>query len=178
MLLLAAAIVGAILVSWAAGRRLRATPATGPARALLLLTAGAVCLLVGPHVGRSLLGVVLTDGGYALLLLFAVANRRHPGLILIAVGLLANLAVVAADRGMPVKGLPAGVDQGSTHHGLSTRDHLTFLGDNIRLAGETISPGDITIAAGAALAAFCWLEPSPDDRSRARQPVRRRARSS
>jgi hypothetical protein len=173
MLVLAAAIVAAVVVALAAGRRLRAAPATGPVRAVLLLAAGAVCLAVGPQVGGSLLGALLTVCGYALLLLFTVANRRHPGLVLIAVGVAANLTVVAADRGMPVKGLPPGVAAGSTHHGLNTRDRLSFLGDDIRLADETLSPGDMTIAAGAALAAFFWLEPSPDYRRRAGRPAHR-----
>jgi hypothetical protein len=178
MLVLVVAVVGAVLVALAAGRRFRVSSATGPTRAFLVLASGAVSLALGSHVGLSPLGQVMTDGGYALLLLFAVANRRHPGLVLIAVGLAANLAVLAADGGMPVAGLPASVDAGRTHHGVSTDDHLPFLGDSIRWGGETLSPGDITIAAGAALAIFFWLEPLPDDRRRARRPARRGAQPS
>ena len=48
-------------------------------------------------------GILLA--GYVLLICFAVRNAGLTGMVLVAVGLLANLAVIAVDGGMPVRGL-------------------------------------------------------------------------
>ena len=82
-----------------------------------------------------------------LLIGFALRNAGLTGMVLVAVGLLANLTVIAVDRGMPVRGLPAGVSDGWRHHGERPGDHLTGLADVVRLTplGETVSAGDIVL---------------------------------
>jgi hypothetical protein len=107
--------------------------------------------------------VALAAGGYALLAGFALLNHRHAGLVLVAAGLLANLLVIGVDGGMPVRGLPAGVPVDGLHHGLSAGDSLTGLSDTVRLAPlhEIVSPGDLLVALGGAVAVFSWLEPGP-----------------
>jgi hypothetical protein len=161
MLLAAVAIVAGTLAGWLSGRRLPAR--RRPWRAAALMPAGAAMVLAGGRWIGGASGLVVLVAGYGLLAVFAAANRRRPGLVLVAAGLLANLAVVTADHGMPVRGLPAGVQVAGHHHGLSTRDHLAALADTIRVAplGETISPGDVLVTLGGAVGLFTWLEPRP-----------------
>ena len=174
MLLAVIALAAGALAGWLAGRRPRPAqawrvPALVPVAALLLLAGG-------PVLGGDP-GLAAMAAGYAALAGFAVANGRHPGMVVAAVGLLANLAVMLADGGMPVRGQPAGVQIGDHHHGLSTRDDLAGLADTIRIAplGEMVSPGDLLVAGGGAIAGFFWFEPvgTPrrPGRSRARLPL-------
>ena len=59
--------------------------------------------------------------GYLLLVGFALRNAGLTGMVLVAFGLLANLAVIVVDGGMPVRGLPAGAADGPRHHGDTPR---------------------------------------------------------
>ena len=125
------------------------------------LAAGAAVALTGRLVTGDA-GVVLLCLGYAVLAGTALAARRHPGMVLVAAGLLANLVVVAVDGGMPVRDLPPGATAAGHHHGLGPGDRLTGLADDVRMPaiGVTLSAGDLVACAGGALAAFAWLEPS------------------
>lgn len=127
----------------------------------VLLPVAGVILAAGERWVGGGSGLAVMSAGYVGLIGFALANGRRRGLALIAVGLLANLAVTVADGGMPVSHQPAGVQIGDHHHGLSSADHLVGLADDIPLSllGETVSPGDLLIAAGGAVAFFFWLEP-------------------
>ncbi len=160
MLLALLALVAGSAAGWAAGRRLPRS--AGGWRGVVLVPVGAVLLIAGARWVGGGLGVALSVAGYGALLAFAAANRRHPGLMLVATGILANLVVIAADGGMPVRGLAPGATAAGGHHGLSSRDHLTGLSDMLRLPGlhETVSPGDLLIALGGAVAVFFWLEPT------------------
>lgn len=160
MQLVLLALLAGALAGWVAGRRPAA--ATPLALGRTLVPAAVVALLVGERWLGGGPGEAVMAGGYALLIAFAVRNGRRPGLALVALGLLANAVVVVADGGMPVNGQAPGVAAGAHHHGLSTRDHLAGLADTIRLAplGETVSPGDLLVAAGGGIAVFFWLEPA------------------
>jgi hypothetical protein len=131
-----------------------------------LALAGLALLLAGTQVAGG--GPALTPAvaGYAALAAFAAANRDRPGLMLVAVGLVANAAVTAVNGGMPVAGAAPGAELGPLHHGLSTADTLTWLADTMRIPffRETVSPGDLLMAAGVAVAAFAGLggAPTPD----------------
>ncbi len=173
MLLAVLALVAGAAAGWLAGRRLPAGEGTW--RVVGLVPAGAVPLALGGRWVGGGAGVGLAVAGYALLIAFAALNSRRAGLVMVAVGLVGNLAVIGVDRGMPVQGLPAGVPAAGLHHGLSSRDHLTGLADTIRvgLLHETVSPGDVLVALGGAAAVYSWLEPPPGARGRARR--RRRA---
>lgn len=177
MLLALLAVAAGALAGWLSGRRpgFRA----GSWRAPALVPAGAVLLLAGARFvgGGSAVGCMAA--GYALLAAFAVANARHPGLALVAVGLVANLVVTVANGGMPVRGVPPGLGTGGRHHGLSSRDRLSALSDTVRLSpiNETVSPGDVVVALGGAVAVFFWLSPVPSGLTRAARRRRRGAPS-
>ncbi|HET6965119.1 MAG TPA: DUF5317 family protein [Acidimicrobiales bacterium] len=175
MLLAVLALVAGAAAGWLSGRRL--PEAGGTWRALGLAPAGVVLLAVGNRWVGGGAGVAVAAGGYALLIAFAALNSRRTGLVLVAAGLAANLAVIAVDHGMPVRGVPPGLPAPGLHHGLSSRDHLTGLTDTIRLGAlhETVSPGDLLVALGGAVALYSWLEPLPG-RPRRLRPLRRRRR--
>jgi hypothetical protein len=118
--------------------------------------------------GRDLLvrtGVLAFS--YGLLLLFAFANLRLPGMWFIALGLACNALVIVVNGGMPV-GEEALRDSGQTdllqvlveqgadkHHLLDDGDSLTFLADVIGVpspVAQVISVGDIFVYAG-----LMWL---------------------
>jgi hypothetical protein len=95
---------------------------------------------------------------------FLAANRRLPGVALVAAGGLANLAAIAANGGvMPASpaalaaaGLPAG-GGGFTNSAVLAHPRLAFLGDVLAVpAGwplaNVFSVGDVAIAVGAVLA--------------------------
>ena len=100
----------------------------------------------------------LAVAGYALLGMLALRLRHRPGMVLVAAGLLSNLAVILADAGMPVATMDPGTVSG-LHHGLSRADHLSALSDVIAvpILRLTASPGDLVLSVGAAVAAFTWL---------------------
>lgn len=126
-----------------------------PLPALAAALAGALCLTAG----RGWLPAAAA--GYALLLAAAALEWRRVGMVLVAAGLLANVAVIAADGGMPVKGLPPGAAAGPLHHGASAGDRLVALSDVIAVpvVSETVSPGDVALSLGGAVVMFFWLEP-------------------
>jgi Family of unknown function (DUF5317) len=104
---------------------------------------------------------------YLLLLVFAAANVRLPGMPLILIGLLCNAVVITANGGMPVSvyalrdsGQPDVVelliDEGADkHHRLDDDDVLTFLADVIAVPApirQVVSVGDLFVYAG-----LVWL---------------------
>jgi hypothetical protein len=104
---------------------------------------------------------------YALLLLFAAANLRAPGVWLILIGLALNLAVIAPNGGMPVsREALVNSGQGSTlaelesgagtkHHLETSDDVLTPLADVIAIGSpinQVASVGDVLVYAG-----LIWL---------------------
>jgi hypothetical protein len=80
--------------------------------------------------------------------------------VLVTVVLLSNLLVIGLNGGMPVRGVPAGVQLGGHHLGERPGDLLKGLTDVVYVAplGETLSAGDIVLASGVGtLAAFAVL---------------------
>jgi hypothetical protein len=163
-------IVLAVLLGYALGGRLRRLEQL-PLRWWWFVLAGlAVQFLPLPEgeTGRDLLvrtGVLAIS--YGLLLLFAFANVRLPGMWLIALGLACNALVIVANGGMPVGEealrdsgqtdlLEAIVEQGADkHHLLDDGDVLTFLADVIAVpspVGQVISIGDVFVYLG-----LLWL---------------------
>lgn len=121
-----------------------------------------IALQVLPLSGAA--GFAVLVASFVLLVAFCVANLRAPGFWLIALGLAANLAVIAANRGMPVtrEALVASGQAGTirdlrahggTKHHLADRDDvLLFLADVIPLGPpirQAIAIGDVLIHAGA-----------------------------
>jgi hypothetical protein len=169
VLLALVAVAAGVLGRLAAGRRsVRGRPV-----GLGLLAAGAVAVLAA-SAGSGRWAVAAVLAGFALLAAFAWSNRARTGMVLAAVGLLANATVVAADGGMPVEGLSAAVASGY-HHGLRPGDRITPLADVVPLpfVGDRASPGDLALAAGAAVAVFAWPEDAGARRRRARREAPR-----
>jgi hypothetical protein len=118
-----------------------------------ILLAGAACEISTRWVGGAApAGIIIA--GYVLIICFAFRNVAVTGMVLVAIGLLANLTVIAIDRGMPVRGLPAGLSDGWRHHGERPGDRLTGLADVVPLTplGETVSAGDLVLSLGVATA--------------------------
>jgi hypothetical protein len=126
-----------------------------------LLAGGAVCEFAGSRWGAGAVGTGLLIAGYVLLIAFALRNAATPGMVLVAVGLLANLTVIAVNGGMPVRGLPAGTTFGPRHHGERPGDHLTGLADVVPVGplGETVSAGDIVLSLGVATVVVVLMRP-------------------
>jgi hypothetical protein len=122
----------------------------------------------GRHGGDLIIRMLVFGASYALLLAFALKNRRMAGVPVIVFGLLLNGLVVTANGGMPVSrsALVASgqgpvlhlllEDEGAKHHLMRAgEDLLTPLGDVIPVPqpiGQVISLGDIFVYAG-----LVWL---------------------
>lgn len=109
------------------------------------------------------LGVAMVLFSFFLLLVLVWLNRSKPGMWIAGIGVLMNLAVIAANGGMPVLAGAAEVASGFTvtepdlsgsfkHVLLDETSRLTFFADVIPLRlvriGEVISLGDIFLALG------------------------------
>src|SRR5262249_15245619 len=112
------------------------------------------------------LSMALLYVSFGVLFVFAIANIRTAGFVLIAMGMVLNLAVIAANRGMPVDGhaLTASgqedtytllvTDGGAKHHLATSHDRLWILADVIpvRAIQQVVSVGDLATDAG-----IIWL---------------------
>jgi hypothetical protein len=109
----------------------------------------------------SNLAVASLIASYALLLAFVWVNRRLVAAPLLLIGLVLNLAVVAANGGMPVSGsairsvdaqaIAPAADAVGKHHLESSADVLVPLGDNIPVpqpVGAILSIGDLFLYLG------------------------------
>jgi hypothetical protein len=109
--------------------------------------------------GRPSLHAALHLVSYALAGAFVLANRRVPGVLVLALGGLLNLVAIAANGGTmpawPAAMAVAGVDPGPgfANAGAVAHAHLLFLGDVIPVPGphplaNVLSAGDLLIFAG------------------------------
>jgi len=108
--------------------------------------------------------VVLILASYVLLVLFAGTNLQHPGMGIVFIGIALNVAVIAANGGMPVRAdaiVAAGIverdeiatlDFGNKRHLEGPDDRLTLLGDIVPVPGaeEVLSFGDLAMSVGVA----------------------------
>jgi hypothetical protein len=119
---------------------------------------------------------------YGLLLVVAVANWRVRGFGMVFLGVAMNLAVIAANRGMPVSedalravgaredvAVLRAAEPGAKHRLASDDDELVFLADVIAVRDPfrtVVSVGDVFLYAGAAvfLAAAMVGRPRRGDR--------------
>ncbi len=109
----------------------------------------------------ELAAAVMLVGSYAMLIAFALVNRRIAGAWMVFAGLALNLAVIAPNGGMPVSaeairtagGHEVSIAGDTKHHLMSDADVLRPLGDVIavpRPIGAIFSPGDLLLYAGVA----------------------------
>src|SRR5262245_34061221 len=104
---------------------------------------------------------------YALLITFAGANIRMPGMVLVLIGLTCNMTVIVVNGGMPASAA-ALINSGQQdvleslrsegadkHHLLTDEDQLTFLADVLAVPqpiGQAVSVGDVFVYVG-----LVWL---------------------
>lgn len=150
VLAVAAGVLGRLV--W--GRELRQR--SRPVALIAALVAGVVLELLASRLLSGTTSVVAAVTGYSLLCAFALANRLHPGMLLVTAGLLANATVLLANNGMPVSGMPINSTSGD-HHGLRPGGHMTALADVIPFLSERMSPGDVVLSLGGAVAVFTWI---------------------
>ena len=159
MVLVALTVACAVLAGWLRGGRLRHL-ADLPFRGGVLVVGAAaaqVLLVAAPSTPAA---VALTALSSAALLTFLWLNRFLAGALLIALGSLANAAVVLANGAMPVSRdavvaigrHPAELSAGR-HRLLTQDDALPQLADIIALPllRTIVSVGDIVLAAGLGL---------------------------
>lgn len=154
-------IVAALAVSLLRGGRLGRL-VDAPIRHSWLLAVG-IALQVGVDVSAArglapgLLSSAVLVSSQLLVVAWVVVNRYRPGMPLILLGLLMNLAVIAANGAMPVDpdavaaaGGPDLVAPLGKHELLTDSTHLPFLADifGIGLLRTVVSAGDVVLAAG------------------------------
>jgi uncharacterized protein DUF5317 len=167
MLLVACVVLGAVILGYIAGGRLRGFEGAHLRWWPLALIGLAMQVAPVPDLGgdgEDLVSLGLLIGSYLPLLAFAVANLRQPGFWLVTAGLAMNLLVISVNMGMPVTReavVASGQedvlatleeDRGSKHH-LADReeDILLFLADVIpvgRPFQQVVSGGDLVLYAG------------------------------
>jgi hypothetical protein len=152
----------ALCVGWLLGGRLDGLGHL-PLRHGWLVLVAVAAQAVGSFAGGSLyaLGLVLSA---SLVGVFLAGNRRIPGTVLVALGLLTNALGVALNGAMPVSSDASGKAGISTQDlvaGTDPRHELADSGTRLRVLGdvvpvllpvhpEVVSPGDILVAAGLA----------------------------
>jgi hypothetical protein len=172
--LVAVVLVLATVVGVAAGGR-PAALARVPLSGWPLLAAAAGCQVAGTVLARLTDSAVPYAAGslaaVALLIGFLLTNASLPGVALIAIGLLANTAVVLANGAMPVSrwaAAKAGVTLADIDNGLDPRHVVAGASTSGRILSdvipvripwwpEVVSPGDILVAAGLGLLLFSGL---------------------
>jgi hypothetical protein len=111
------------------------------------------------------LGLTIVLGTNAAAAAFLLVNRNLPGMTLAALGLLMNVAVIAANGAMPVSRRAAEIagvstteldDAAPKHEPMTDDTALTPLGDVIPVPGfrSIFSPGDVVLAAGIAVLVY------------------------
>lgn len=170
MLLLAVVALGVIL-GWLDGGTLRRAGRTKLRGEML------VPIVVIAHMGIYRLPLPPAVAYWAWIASFlafialALANRRLPGLVLIALGVALNLVVVVANHGMPVSveairvigGMLSALAASPVTHQLLTRaTHVALLGDLIPVSSwgplrAIVSVGDLVMFAGLAIAVMAAM---------------------
>jgi hypothetical protein len=160
--MLASAVVLGVVAGWLAGGRRFDRLAHLRIKWWPLLAAAVVVRVIAPVFGElSVIAYVLAFGSITLV---ALADRRVPGMSLIAAGATLNAIVVAVNSGMPVD--PAAVAAaGATmpsdrlHVELGSATRFPQLADVIPLAlyRSVYSVGDVLLALGGFWVPFAWM---------------------
>ena len=176
----------ALAVGWARGGSLDRLGAL-PLRRRRLLVAALGAQVAGAVIGGPFYAVGLAVSA-GLVVAFLAANRGIRGTGLVALGLLLNALVVAANGAMPVSAQAAGragvgvqdllVGADARHELAGPDTRLDWLGDVIPvplpLRPEVLSPGDVLVAAGlgqlVALGMVARLPRTPQGRPRRALP--------
>jgi hypothetical protein len=131
------------------------------------------------------LALPLLAGAQVGLVGFVWANRLLPGILLVLLGSVANVAVIVANRGMPVSVEALATVTGGTsdfqpgkHRLLEAGDPLWWLADVIALPllRTVVSLGDVVLAAGIGLLVSTSMLRAPRPPGDASAPPARPAR--
>jgi len=157
-------IVAAVLVGLLVGGSLRNFERLRVHWWVLAFAGLALQILPVPTIGGAptwAVGAGMLVASYVLLLTFLTVNRWIPGAPVMAIGLVLNLAVVAANGGMPVSARAVEAAGGSAaelaegagakHHLLNDAEVLSPLGDVIPIPppiGVVLSIGDVLLYLG------------------------------
>lgn len=182
-------LVIAVLASWIRGGRLHRIAHAEIRAGWVLFVGVAIQLGVDVAAGRG----VLPDAGVAgwslllssqvLVVAFLLANRRLPGVWLVAIGLALNAVVIAANRAMPVDpaaiaaiGLEGATVPPGKHTLLTAETHLPWLADIIPVSWlrSIVSVGDLVLAAGLLPMTHALMTSPPPRRSTGRRGPRLR----
>lgn len=157
----------AVVVALLQGGSLERLAATKFRAVPLLLLGLALQIVFGiwsPSWMNDAAGLTVLIVSNLLVLGWLVVNRSLPGLLIAAVGLAMNLAVISANGAMPVSadavraagGDELEIEEGAfKHQELDDDTRLGFLGDIIPLPALGVwSVGDLVLAAGLALLAY------------------------
>lgn len=122
--------------------------------------------------------VYLLYGSFVLLLLFAFINLKVTGFAIVAVGIILNFTVIAANGGMPVSRQSL-VDSGQAstlsdlvnsggakHHLIGPADSVTFLADVIAIpapVSQSVSLGDLFTYGGVVVLIIAAMRRRPED---------------
>jgi hypothetical protein len=154
-------------LSWLSGIKVRWFP----------LALVGLCMQMAPVPGNRW-PVYLLYASFVLLLVFASANLKVTGFAIIAVGILYNFTVIAANGGMPVSKqslidsgqastLSALVNSGGAkHHLVGPDDRLTYLADVIAIpapVSQSVSLGDIFTYGGVCVLIVSAMRRRPTD---------------
>ena len=168
MSLVVVVLAVALVVGWATGGSLERLGSL-ELRSLRLVAAALAAQVLGTVIGGPVHAVGLALSA-VLVLAFLARNRHAHGTGLVAVGLLANALVVAANGAMPVS--PQAADRagvgvlelltGDQRHELEGPDtRLRVLGDVVPVPlpwrPEVVSAGDVLVAAGLGQLVFLGM---------------------
>lgn len=160
--MLASGVALGVAAGWIAGGRQLARLGDLRIRWWPLLAAAVALRLAAPLAGD--LAAVAYVVGFAGVVAVAVADRRLPGMTLIAAGAALNCIVVAANGGMPVD--QAAMAAAGTmmpadrlHLQMTDASRLAVLADRIPLAPfrNVYSIGDVLLALGGFWLPFAWM---------------------
>jgi Family of unknown function (DUF5317) len=129
--------------------------------------------------GPSLALVLVSN---LLVVVFLLANRRTPGILLAAAGLVLNVLVITVNGSMPVSETAievAGIDRSRLdaedlkHEAMTEDTVLPWLGDVIPVpaVGEVLSAGDVLLTIGIGWLIYARMT----SERRAATPIRRKA---
>lgn len=129
-----------------------------------------VSVFVYPRLRDSPLAIIILALSYGALVTFVFLNRKGLGTTLIAAGLISNVVVIIANRGMPVSlraTRTAGIDikdylsTALKHRVMGPGTRLRFLGDiiGVPLVRNVVSIGDLVLGAGLFLLVVSAMQP-------------------
>ncbi len=164
MVLVALTVVGAVVVGYVRGGRLRNLSNVRLRGSWLVLVAviaqALLAVLSGRDLALPLIASILLVISHVALLGFVLANRMLPGMLLIFVGFALNAVVITSNGAMPVsaEAIAAVTPEAEAiapgkHRLLTPDDRFWYLADILPLpwVRSVVSVGDVILATGVGI---------------------------